>query len=172
MRKIVILFLIFFSGVSVFASHTMGGDFTYKLLSTNGNSATYQLTLKVYRDCSNTSNLALDNQITIKVYYAHNDQLYQNVVVNLFTKTNVLPDCIDSTVACIEEGIYRRNVTLTSASSSSFYGFNLAWARCCRNDNLTNITDDQGQLWTAFIPSHIYKNSSVQYLNIPVPFLW
>lgn len=171
MRKIVILFLIFFSGVSVFASHTMGGDFTYKLLSTNGNSATYQLTLKVYRDCSNTSNLALDNQITIKVYYAHNDQLYQNVVVNLFTKTNVLPDCIDSTVACIEEGIYRRNVTLTSASSSSFYGFNLAWARCCRNDNLTNITDDQGQLWTAFIPSHIYKNSSVQYLNIPVPFL-
>lgn len=149
----------------------MGGDFTYRLLSTSGNNATYQLTLKVYRDCSNTSNLALDNQITIKVYYAHSNQLYQNIVVNLFTKTNVLPNCIDSTVACIEEGIYRRNITVSSSNHPDFYGFNLVWARCCRNDGLSNITDNQGQLWTAFIPSHIYKNSSVQYLNIPVPFL-
>lgn len=160
-----------FSCTSLFASHTMGGDFTYKLLSVNGNNATYQITLKVYRDCSNTSNLALDNQITIKAFYAHSNQLYQNIIVNLFTKKNVLPDCIDQNVACIEEGIYRRNITLTSSSNVNFIGFNLVWARCCRNTGLTNIGNNQGQLWTCFVPSHIYRNSSVQYLNIPVPFL-
>ncbi len=149
----------------------MGGDFTYKFLSSNGNSATYQLTLKVYRDCSNTSNSQLDNQIRIRVYYAHSNQLYQDITVNLLTKKNVLPDCINQNVACIEEGVYRKNVTLTSASHVNFYGFNLVWSRCCRNDGLTNIPDNQGQLWTAFIPPHTFKNSSVQYLNIPVPFL-
>ena len=171
MLRITTLLLVLLCFLQIKASHTMGGDFTYKLLSTSGNSATYQLTLKVYRDCSNTSNSKLDNQINIKIFYAHNDQLYQTVSVNLLTATNVLPNCIDSTVACIQEGVYRRNVTLTTPTNTAFYGFNLVWARCCRNTGLTNIPDNQGQLWAAFIPSHTYKNNSVQYLNIPVPFL-
>lgn len=163
----VLLSAFFFTNVN--ASHTMGGDFTYKFISANGTSLTYEVTLIVYRDCSSTTKL--DNTIRIKCFYAHNNTLYQDLTATLISSKKVLPSCIDSTVACIEQGIYRRQVTLTSSTASGFYGFNLVWARCCRNNNITNLTGNQGQLWSIFIPTDSYRNTSVQYLNLPIPFL-
>ena len=67
MKKIFSLLTILLSGLSGFANHITGGEIFYTLTSFSGNSYTYHITLKLYRDCNSTG-APLDPEAPISIF--------------------------------------------------------------------------------------------------------
>lgn len=178
--------LLFINGAK--ATHVMGGDLTYRHL----HDSTYELTFLIYRDCA-FGNAQIDDDITYWVYYKSNKNVFiNNRTVDLYNNTTEsvdpeAPNCVTPSGLCIESGKYIDTVVLGSDPK----GYIVTWYRLERNhaiDNLkrcqssssntncngsfncTNRRNPFGMVWTAEIPSWKFKNSSPQFLSVPVPY--
>jgi hypothetical protein len=119
---LVLAFALFYGNAA--GTHLVGGSMNYEFLSKSGNTYTYRVTLKIYRDCSS----AVDFDETIKI------GVYENVgaldLVNTFdfdliSKTSVEPpqgsNCTGLPSVCLEEGIYTRTISV----SGTAFGYHL-----------------------------------------------
>lgn len=128
------------------ATHLVGGDFDYVHLGGDQ----YQITLKVYRDCSpaNVNETPFDDQVAIGMWDGSGIITGADVVTIPLTFSNVTnvpvemgnPCGTPPPELCIEQAVYTTTVTLPANA----YGWDLVYQRCCRNPTIVNLDDFGG----------------------------
>ncbi|MEO0473894.1 MAG: hypothetical protein AAF206_30070, partial [Bacteroidota bacterium] len=156
------------------ATHIVGAELIYTCIDSVN--YIYDVDLKLYRDCL-AGQAQYDGSITLFVF--------NGVTGTLFTTVNVLvppntpeiqPNDFSACVAtppaiCVEEGIYETTITLPP----SVNGYDIAWARCCRNQAITNLANPLGEgiTFLAHVPSSndANCNSMPNFDQVPPVFL-
>lgn len=164
-RTITAIFALFFAA-QLHASHIVGGDMYYDCLGGN----TYQVTLKIYRDCL-SDGADYDPNLPVTVFNGDYVQIdHFTIPFPGSTTLEVLLDnpCITlPSDICVEEAIYQRTVTLPPSAS----GYILSYQRCCRGPEVINLEDpgDQGLTLQVDIPPAAVAecNSSARFSNYP-----
>lgn len=177
MKKIliyVILTCIILLQQRVWASHIVGAQLYYECV--NSSTYTYKITLKLYRDCLN-GQAGFDDPITMFIFNGIGGALNQTIDIAKppFTPqiqpTNWGPCVAVPPAICVEEGVYETFIVLPPLTG----GYDLAWARCCRNYAITNLFDPQveGVTFLAHIPDPGLAtcNSMPIFNNAPPLFL-
>ncbi len=153
--------------VSSYASHIVGGELFYDCIGGNQ----YQITVKVYRDCNSTG-AQFDQDLPITVFDGNDNQIDLFTIsfpgsTNLAVNFNNNPCVNVPSNICIEEAIYQQTVTLPNSTN----GYTLAYQRCCRGPNVSNLTNpgDQGLTLVGEIPppNVVTCNSSPRFSNYP-----
>ena len=170
-KALTILFaFLFLFGLNGRTTHIIGGEMYYQCL---GNE-TYQVTLKIYRDCSanNTNNTQFDANANVGIYEANSGAYVQTIFLP-FPGANTVPvtasnPCMQSPPSlCVEEAIYTGTLILPDLAG----GYDIVYQRCCRNPSTTNITASQtyGITLTAHVPEPQLAtcNSSPSFTNYP-----
>jgi gliding motility-associated-like protein len=150
-----------------YASHIVGGEMYYDCLGGND----YRITLKLYRDCL-SDGAEFDSPLYITVFNGNNVQI-DNFDISFPGSTDLDPSfnnnpCVTvPSDICVEEAIYTKIVTLPESST----GYTLAYQRCCRGPNVSNLVtpEDQGLTLTIDIPvvANAICNSSPRFTNYP-----
>ncbi len=169
---LIVLLVLLAAPFHSFATHITGAEITYKVL--NAASGTYQVTISVYRDCVN-GQANFDNNITLYAFRANNNSLFTTRNINLpNTGVEIIPAFWNSCTGqpynlCVEYVRYTTTMTLPPTPG----GYNLAWARCCRNNVVTNIAQNQGITVLAKVPGSEIAggNSMPVFNNLPPLFL-
>lgn len=172
MRKFtLILFLTLAIKVS-YATHIVGGGFDVQWVGGNN----FQISLRVLRDCRNSTTDFNKPNIRIGLYNKNNDVLKQYYILNFISKKSlafVKPECGGATIECTEEGLYTATVTMNPSEFNNEAGYYLSWERCCRNHIISNINapGDASTTFYAEIPKAGIHNSTPKYTNNPVTLL-
>lgn len=166
-----------------FANHITGGEMYYVFKSQSGNDYTYEITLKLFRDCNAPSGSApLDPSVLIGIYDKGTNTLVRpgstspsaySVQQSRFEKQNLgSPNpCISNPPpVCYEVGYYTFTVVLPGNAS----GYLISYQRCCRITSINNIVPNSnmhGVTYTADIPGTNSTptgpaNNSAQFLGI------
>jgi gliding motility-associated-like protein len=173
MKKILLLLGVIFYSVISFAAHITGGEVYYTLVSQSGNNYTYQVTVKLYRDCFSTG-AQLDPSVPISIFSnATNTSVWaQTIPQTQAVKQNLgSPNpCIQNPpTVCYDVGFYTFNVTLPGSPS----GYTIAYQRCCRIAGINNLNGSSGMgaTYTATIPgtnsiASAPANNSAKFLGI------
>ncbi|MDF3025713.1 MAG: hypothetical protein K0S23_20 [Fluviicola sp.] len=165
-KNLILLFLLIWSFSSK-ASHIVGGEIYYDYLGANN----YRFYIALYRDCASTG-ASYDSPLPLSVFTGSGIRISDENVA--FPGSTVLPiifnnPCITApTGICTERAIY--TVVLNLPPSVS--GYIIAYQRCCRGPNITNLInpDDTGLTIKAIIPpgaQNQYINSSARFVNYP-----
>lgn len=168
-----ILFLIILALNTLIASatHLLGGNISYKHVSSSNGKSTYNVTVSLYRDCKN-SDVVFDEIIKIGIY--HDNVLKSIFRRESFTISRRVPfpvPCYSNLPICVELGIYEKTITLDSTD----LGFYLSYIRCCRA-RLKNVKNDasgtpnNGFTILSYIPTSNYRNTSPEFATHPFPF--
>ncbi len=167
--KIVIVFLWLFFPKLSFATHVVGGDFTYRWLIGNQ----FELTVKIYRDCL-PGNAGFDQSIVIgifdKVTHARQDTLLMDLIeMDSVSLSGPSASCSIPPEVCVEYAIYRDTIIIPNNPN----GYYLIWERCCRNSTIINMQSplQTGMAFYAEMPNPALHNSSPQFSNDPLPFV-
>ncbi len=153
MKKIYFLFLLILTPLISRATHLVGGEMTYTCLGDN----IYEIQLVIYRDCgpTNTNGTGFDATGDVAIYNSNNEQVQlvqiSNPITSIIGDETVGNDCLElPTGLCIEQGIYNFIVELPPIEG----GYQIAYQRCCRNDQIINIDNpgDFGSTFTVHIP--------------------
>ena len=159
---IVVVFTLFFFAISEksLATHIVGGELSYRYIDTN----TYEITLKVYRDCYNGIP-PFDNPTFIYVFDGYNNyigytMLFQKTV-NGDTLPLISPDScrLPPNDICVEEKILKDTLYLPYLKE----GYLFAYQRCCRNNSILNI--ENPDLSGATYAQHLSMDSSIAINN-------
>lgn len=163
--------LLLLTGLKSFATHIVGGEIFYNALGGNN----YHITLKLYRDCSSSSNAFFDDPVTIFIFNGSGN--FVDSIEIPFPGSIILPVTINNpcftppTNVCVEEAVYETDVFLPPVSG----GYDIDYQRCCRNSSILNLISpgDVGSTYMAHIPdaSSAINNSSPHYINFPPIFL-
>lgn len=149
------LLLLLLAGLGqVKATHIVGAELTYECANIASN--TYNVVLRMFRDCDD-GEAEFDDPITLFAFSEAVPGTYLIFNVDLPDQTpEIEPEEWDDCVGrpynlCVEEAVYRRQISLPPQNG----GWNLAWARCCRNAAIDNLVTplDQGVTFLARIPS-------------------
>ncbi len=172
LRRLILAFLLVIFAFSAQATHITGAELTYKCI--NATSNTYQVTVTVYRDCVN-GQADFDNSIRLFAFRNSNKALYTsyNIPLNQ-TAIQIIPIFWNACTGipnniCVEYARYTTNITLPSFAG----GFTIGWARCCRNNIVTNIAPNQGITVIGSIPGpeNAVCNNMPTFNNLPPIFL-
>ncbi len=172
--KVAIIGLIyFFSCYHASATHLLGGEMGYDYLGPGPNNTfRYKIFMNVFRDCSNPGNAPVDNFAFTGVYEnAAPYTLIENYDIPLISIVPVNGvvgvNCPFQPNYCVEQAYYELIISLPQSA----VGFHLAYIRCCRNTNIINIQQFQGQTYYTFIPPTSIPNSSARFNEVPLPYL-
>ena len=146
-----VLLLLFTFTLPVKATHIAGAELNYQCLGNNN----YLVTLKMYRDCLNGA-AGFDSPITLFIFDHDTGSLDTTIDINFnFQPTPVVPANWNACVGtpynlCVEEGVYTDTINLPLIPE----GYDIAWARCCRNGAITNLNDPlcEGVSFLAHVP--------------------
>lgn len=162
------------AGKSVKATHIVGAELFYEC--TDSINHTYTLTLRLYRDCINGV-AGFDPIINLFVFNPVTG--VRDTVVQAFAppitpeiQPNDWGPCVAVTPnICVEEGVYKTTVTLPPRSD----GYDIAWARCCRNVAIDNLQTplEEGITFLAHVPDSALAqcNSMPEFDQLPPVFL-
>jgi gliding motility-associated-like protein len=152
------------------ATHIVGGELNYKHLG----AFNYEIRLTVYRDCY-TGIPPFDNPAALGIFDM-NHVLLQNIMLP-FVQLDTLPPTISDpctippTDFCYEVTTYVDTLYLPPIPG----GYQLAYQRCCRNQNILNIVNplSTGATYYAHIPdtSVVMNDSNPVFKNWPPPFI-
>ncbi len=123
------------------AKHIVGGDITYKFVSSSSNVNRYEFTMKIYRDCDATGTpppAQLDANAIIGVYAKRSGRFIGSYVVPLLTKGKIGPPsfpCLIPPDVCVEVGTYIWEKDMPIIDDT----YVIVYQRCCRNEAITNI---------------------------------
>ncbi|MDP5170165.1 MAG: PKD domain-containing protein [Bacteroidia bacterium] len=168
MKRLWMIFLLLggiLGGSRLQATHIVGAELYYECVDSLTNK--YEVTLKLYRDCIN-GQAPYDLNITLFIFNAANGTIYQTVNIPVPPTTpQIQPTNWSACVAvipniCVEEGIYRTQITLPPNAN----GYNLGWSRCCRNQNIDNLLVplQEGITFLARVPGTVNANCN----NMPI----
>lgn len=120
------------------ARHIVGGEMTYRCLS----SGAYEFTLKLYRDCG-SQGAFFDDPATIVVYQGteapFTNTIHQLPLTNIMTMPTLFTECPDQLplMICTEVGEYVFTLDLPVVDEP----YHIVYQRCCRNNILNNIVE-------------------------------
>ena len=126
------------------ATHIVGAELYYECVDPVN--FRYRVTLRMFRDCL-TGEAPFDDEISLFVFRSQGGALDRIVEI---PRPPVTPEldpegwdvCTGRTYnLCIEEGVYSTFITLPPIPG----GYDLGWARCCRNANITNLFNPLAQ---------------------------
>ncbi|TAE46306.1 MAG: hypothetical protein EAZ89_20315, partial [Bacteroidetes bacterium] len=165
------LFLLL-AAIPLKGTHITGAEITYKCV--NPATSSYEVTITVYRDCIN-GQAPFDANIRLFVFRGSNGTLFTTRQITLnTTAVELIPVYWNSCTGvpynlCVEYAKYKTTINLPPLAG----GYNLAWARCCRNNIVTNIFTNQGITVLASIPGTNITgcNSMPTFNNLPPVFL-
>lgn len=158
---------------SSFASHTMGGDVTYRCLGGNQ----FEITLILYQDCLDGQPQAIneDDPAWYAIYTkGPNPTLVQSAAVPSTLTINQVPtgfsnDCINNYPnTCMRMQQFKFTVQLPPTDK----GYYIVYQRCCRNMAITNINQpgNIGVTFMAEIPPFVNNecpNNSAVFNHLP-----
>jgi gliding motility-associated-like protein len=174
MKKILLLISTVFSCLLAFAAHITGGEMFYTLESQSGDSYTYRITLKLYRDCF-SSGAQLDPSVPIAIF--RNDVAHTRVLLQLVSQSDFIRQNLSAPNPCIqnppqvcyETGYYTFNATLPAIPE----GYTITYQRCCRIAGINNLVNSSGSgaTYTASIPGNVDvadapANTSARFFGI------
>ena len=152
------------------ATHIVGGEIFYDYLGSNN----YQITLKLYRDCS-AGTAAYDDPASIFVFNSAG-VLVDSLIIP-FPGAIQVPPTINNPCysapgfVCVEEADYQSTIHLPPIAG----GYDIGYSRCCRNGTIMNITSpgNVGATYSTHIPdpSLATGNSCARYNNFPPIYL-
>ena len=170
MKHTLTILICLFLTLDMFAAHIIGGEWTYTCLG-NG---VYDMSITIYRDCSNPNGAGFDDPIPIAIY--RGDETDPTDIFNVplgsfedleITQSN--PCAIPPLGFCAQVGYYNFTVTLDEWPINETYTF--VYQRCCRNNTISNIQfpGDTGISFTAELTpeSQAVCNSSPTFESIP-----
>ncbi len=174
-RTIFVLLFALFCTVTTHASHIVGGEVTYKYLSSFGNANTYEFIVTIYEDCQNGSvgAIQLDNPGKVGLFLG--DTLLrvdsatgteESIPVNFQNK------CVSNIpVVCLRKKSFHFTYTLPLSDKP----YTLAYQRCCRNAQIQNILrpDETGATYFCTIPPQTValRNSSAVFKDFPAQII-
>lgn len=170
-KKLILLLPILLCFVtSLSARHIIGGVVSY-VCNGNGN---YTFTMKVYRDCYDPQAAGFDYAAAVTFYKGDSQQELETIFVEPQSITDINPPednpCIEiPATVCVEEGIYVFDYTFSDWPSTERYS--LAYQRCCRNNNITNVFEPESNgatFSTVILPAaQAACNNSPVFDNFP-----
>jgi PKD repeat protein len=143
---------------SLSAAHIRGGELTYRHLGSETvggvTRSRYELTLKLYVDCSARGSGQLDESVTFTIFEKTGGvRILQNVTAPFTTETRIQYDpnsnpCIlnPPTDVCYRLRYYSTIVTLPDTED----GYSIAFQRCCRIDNIRNVAGNSGDVGVTY----------------------
>jgi len=157
--KKLIACMFIFTSISLSASHSSGGEITFKYLGPNQ----YLVQLQIYRDCN-----GVDLGTTQVIYYSSAScGVSGSLSVSRQSITDITPACLAVGSACggggnvgIEAHFYTGILNLAPGCSDWI----LSTETCCRSNQITNLSTP-GSL-SLYIEAHL-DNSSGLYDNSP-----
>ena len=174
-RILLLSFLLLCIGLNSYASHIVGGDFSYTHISGD----TYQLKLKMYRDC--VSRTDFNNPIVVGIYDKSTNLKKKEVQMSLGTVKEIEynTSCINPTLRCVETGIYTATFTMPQSSFNNSAGYYFQWEGCCRNNIIKNIVNPGNESMAFYMeipspyPSNtgFVENNSPEFLRDPLSYL-
>lgn len=181
-----IAFLLLTCSAPAFATHIVGGGFSYRFLGDTSISGTphkiYNVTLQLFRDCNGvTDALKEDNYGTITLFKGMGPNTVSAPTITLnnvetFSKAlHILSDCgwtpsMTSPGACLSTLVFSRKYYLPVSTE----GYTIVAQRCCRNGSIKNIIDpsDRGITFFCTIPGDTTSanNSAIFPNHFPQAF--
>ncbi len=170
-------FTIALSGLSFEAAarHIIGSDFYYECSggSTGSGNRSYDLSLSIYRDCSNPSGAGYDPDATFGVYRFNGTRYFfvDKFTVNHGFISRVRPDnnpcLIIPPNVCVEESSYNFTINLPVITDT----YVIYYMRCCRNNTIINLIDPNNTGATFFIEispeAQLQCNNSPRFKSFP-----
>jgi len=165
--RFVIAILLLLSFAPARASHIVGGDIYYDYLGNNQ----YRFTINLYRDCLSTG-AQFDSPLPLGIFNAAGNMVQ---LVNVpFPGSQQIPVVFNNPCVippsniCTELASYQITVTLPPIPG----GYYVAYQRCCRGPNITNLfnPDDTGITLMTHVPGSDtgnQVNSSPRFNNYP-----
>jgi len=143
MKKIFVILFIFYSASS-FARHIAGGEIFYEWIRPGATTGTseYRVTLRLFRDCQSTG-AALDPIVNIGIFDKFTGVAVTGSPFNVnldhiqeIQKSGNIPCIVNAPIVCYQVGFYYFTVTLPNNQM----GYWITFQRCCRVDNITNLS--------------------------------
>jgi gliding motility-associated-like protein len=168
MKKLSLFVLLILASNFAFSLHIAGGDLITKYLGNNN----FEVELVLYRDCSNSQAAPFDQDITIGIFSADDNTLYDTIHLDLGSIQPLSysgPGCVAPPSVCMQAGTYKRIIQLPNRS----LGYYLVWERCCRNTTVVNIQNpnQSGLAFYCSIPDPALQNSSPEFTVPPLPYV-
>ena len=167
MVKKFLLALLLLWTVNASASHIVGGDI--RLVQLIPNTGSYHLRLVLFFNQLTGHIEAEDDGITIAAYEKGTNKLVGTYNLPKTSNDRFLSKTSESCVDAIVSTriiVYEKDVILSPATYSSPDGYYLVWERCCRNEEIQNIThpEDSGSVFKTEIPpvqvNKIFSNNT------------
>ncbi len=143
---------------------------------------TYELTLKVLRDCYNGkpgfdgTGASGTSEAMVGIFDLANNKSLMEVDVGFPTITNLKlagPDCANPPDVCTQLGVYKKTIFLNPSVFKSSKGYYFAYERCCRNNIIKNIVSpgDVGIAVYMEVPPLGAQNSTPSFSSNPFTYL-
>jgi len=169
-----ILFCLLTSQNQLSAAHIVGGDITYTCISSTATEVTLQFTFTMYRDDTG-GGAGFDDAAKFGVFRGlQNNWTYvteraTDPINETFIEIIEADPCVDVvTQVVIEKANYVFTVTLPIISEN----YMIAYQRCCRNDDITNLLNS-GETGAAFtveiFPAALQVCNNSPVFNQPPP---
>ena len=173
-KSILIILLVCFC-LPAFANHIAGGELFYEYVGPGvaANSSKYKITMRLFRDCFSNGQTLDAETVTIGIYNQSSGQQFGSAIslglspiTTISLNTSAIPCLINAPNVCFQVGLFSNTVELTNTAD----GYTLIWIRCCRSDNIVNLTQTTGAgaTFSTNIPGTtllpIGNNSSPQFL--------
>jgi hypothetical protein len=164
-RFVLWVFLIFWQGHALFATHIVGGEFQ---LAWTGRGYLYSLTMNMYFDDINAADGLLEDDIVIfaGIFEKGTDNFIRTVELPRISQDfipNSEVNCADESVVRTRLLRYNALVNLNGLTNPS--GYYVIWERCCRNEIIDNIInpDDVGLAFYLEFPPSTIINSTPRF---------
>ncbi len=167
-----LLFILTFLGSEAQASHAAAADLSYTCIGNNR----YQITLKMYRDCSG---ITLDPSPIIDVTGANSCSGFNQVLPLSLTSVVEIPiacnafagqsSCNGGIIPGYEENIYTGILDMSAFPTGCTW--TIGYSSCCRNAAITNLDNPSAQnlyIEATLLDGNIACNSSPSFANIPI----
>lgn len=177
MKKYLALIITLFCFIQAFANHISGGELFYEYLGAgaSGNSSRYKITMRLFRDCHPLDPMTQkleDEAVVIGIYYTNGLTRESSVplqlkrpIPSIELNTGTIPCLVNAPEVCFQVGIFTGTVELPANAD----GYTLSWIRCCRPNNIANLStlSGIGGTFTTTIPGKSIlptgNNSSPQF---------
>ena len=165
-----LLLVISISGNYVKANHIVGGELKMKSSGSNN----FEISLIQYWDKKNltipTATKAGNRDGTAELYiYSKKDNTLMDRLIATYRSTTQIEyqnkACATSRSLETLTGIYTGTVSLSPQKYSDSQGYYIVWERCCRNDDINNITNpgENGMVFYLEFPPINLTNSSPEF---------
>ena len=165
MKKLMLLILLVFGMLPVFAAHITGGEIYYDYLGPgiSANSKRYRITLRLFRDENCFNCAGMPPSVALGIYNNDNNNLLDGFKIVQISSTenlptNALPVCITNPPALVyTAGYYSIDLDIPNNNG----GYTVSYQTCCRIDNIENTSDKVGATYSANIPGNLILGTSL-----------